>query len=151
MRLIFLDVDGVLNNRRSMLAGVDLDPLCVHELRRILSITKARVVLSSVWRLYPQFLAQVRKAVPEFTGWKTPEIRNVCRGEEIATWLDLGWSENVEQYCILDDDADMLEHQKPFLVQTTFEEGLTEYLANIAINILMEGHDDGRDNKRKLC
>jgi hypothetical protein len=44
------------------------------------------------------------------------------RGKEIDRWLKD--HPEVEQYCIVDDDSDMLEEQMPYFVKTTYKEGL---------------------------
>ena len=51
-KLIFLDIDGVLNDHRfneQSQSGTML-PECVERLNRILTATDARIVLSSAWR-----------------------------------------------------------------------------------------------------
>lgn len=51
-KLIFLDIDGVLNDHRyneASMSGAIL-PECVARLNRILEATDARIVLSSAWR-----------------------------------------------------------------------------------------------------
>jgi hypothetical protein len=60
LKVIFLDVDGVLNSRGKW-AGCDLanltdsgtriDPLAVARLKRIVDATDAKIVVSSTWRL----------------------------------------------------------------------------------------------------
>jgi hypothetical protein len=57
---------------------------------------------------------------------KTPWLRG-CRGDEIKAWL----SEHpeVDKYAILDDDSDMLDEQLPNFFKTTFQDGLTDDIA----------------------
>jgi hypothetical protein len=43
--IIFLDLDGVLNNRQ-----INFDFNCCQNLRKIVDATKAKIVLSSSWR-----------------------------------------------------------------------------------------------------
>lgn len=58
------------------------------------------------------------------------------RGKEIEEWLSIN-PYGVTKYCILDDDSDMLPHQKHF--KTSFEEGgLTEEIAQQVIKYLNE-------------
>ena len=53
--ILFLDIDGVLNNAYSMMAGpfVLFDPATINRLKSILTFTNARIVLSTAWRLSP--------------------------------------------------------------------------------------------------
>jgi len=47
-RFVFLDVDGTINHPCSCTAAIC--PLCVEKLKRILDLTRAKIVLSSTWR-----------------------------------------------------------------------------------------------------
>lgn len=51
-KIIFLDVDGVLNSHAALNGGVycGMDPKCVLALNYLLEKTEAKVVLSSAWR-----------------------------------------------------------------------------------------------------
>lgn len=156
MKLIFLDIDGVLVNResfrlpRTKCAGLKTStantahPNCVEVLNHVIAETDARVVISSVWRMHG--LTTMREL---FTSWGvsativglTPDLRksnpewaDVERGEEIQQWLNTVRIP-VERFVIIDDDADM-NGLKPFLVQTKFEPGLTMKDAERAIAIL---------------
>ena len=150
MKVVFLDVDGVLINRRSWYVRdrhrrATPDPPCLAALNRILRETGARIVLSSTWRKN----SPRRELVNMLREWKvegkligeTPDMAGkirgvyVCktRGQEIEAWLH-GASE-VEAFVILDDDGDMA----PFLdrlVKTKFDDGLTEADADRAIALL---------------
>lgn len=56
-KLIFLDMDGVMNNERSFRARTDfsdlavVDPACVANLNDLLTRSGAELVLSSTWRI----------------------------------------------------------------------------------------------------
>lgn len=80
---------------------------------------------------------------------QTPKIKgySIPRGCEIDYWLqyEAGQFGEVQSYCILDDDSDMLLHQKKHFVHcaNNFDHpfnqegyGLTEVLANQCIRIL---------------
>jgi len=149
MKLIFLDIDGVLNSERHAKKmheqGVtdtynEFDPECVAALNRICDESGAVCVLSSTWRLswsLPGMLEHLRKF--GFTGElvdKTP-ITSKERGFEIAMCLGHfhRHGPEVESFVILDDDSDM-EHLLPFLVKTSFKTGLSEEDADKAIKML---------------
>jgi hypothetical protein len=123
MKLLFLDIDGVLNcktttERWNGLIGVD---------RRLASLflewlsgKDVGIVLSSTWRLYDDTKAQLSAVGLSWIG-QTPKLRAV-RGHEIAQFLNE--TPGVEAYAILDDCSDMLPEQLPFLVQTRHVHGL---------------------------
>lgn len=136
MRVIFLDIDGVLNSHRSAIAYCSvlmrkLDPVAVSMLYRIVKYAPADLVISSTWRMDRDYLPLVwgclREAGFPWDGDKCPIIGktttehkgitdddeypgiNTGRGDQIKQWLD----ENPEydDYIILDDDSDMRPDQ----------------------------------------
>jgi len=64
LRLIFLDVDGVLNSADSKNTGV-ISPVFLSRLREIIAATGASVVLSSTWRNWPQLRVLIMAALPK--------------------------------------------------------------------------------------
>lgn len=158
MKIIFLDIDGVVVNRASFrlqrvqtarlkTTAARAHPDCVAALNRITDETGAVFVLSSVWRMFGvKFMREWMKTCG-ITGKliaMTPHLRereasSVIviqreRGHEIQAWLDTKNGE-VESFVILDDDADMV-HLLPKLVQTQFMPGLTDEDAARAISFL---------------
>lgn len=123
MKLIFLDIDGVINTHESMSYETDFSKLpsgkilydnlsyyAIEVLNDIIKETNAKVVISSSWRLiYPlddiRFILNKYGFVGEVIGI-TPDIYKKHRGEEIKQWLR-STSEDVESYLVLDDDCDM--------------------------------------------
>ena len=111
MKVIFLDIDGVLNSdeyldkvKNSDIQGIerDIDVEKVKLLKRAIDETGARVVLSSSWR-YTRNARYLKELLAnyEIRVDSTPYIRDI-RGLEIKKWL----SENqgVEDFIILDDE-----------------------------------------------
>ncbi len=144
MKVIFLDVDGVLNNVAAFEAargrnGTDvLSRECVERCNQLVARTGARIVLSSTWRLIKDFRGilrdgGLRASIIDRTPYFTDGDRR--RGAEIADWLRRNGGD-VARYVILDDDSDMLEEQLPYFVQTTFELGLTDEHVERAVAIL---------------
>lgn len=139
MRVVFLDIDGVLVNRASIRRQSGrhacADPSCVAQLNLITDATGAVIVLSSTWR----FDDAIKETI---YGWgvtgtirsMTPRLRGFDRGIEIDYWLTTG-SNSPESFVILDDDSDMA-HLKYALVQTNMETGLTKEHADRAIVML---------------
>ena len=136
MKILFLDVDGVLNCRTTPVTdGWPLDPHKVLLLHRILEKTGAQVVLSSSWRHSDEGIDVVNRALAPFKILDhTHRLDTSTRGNEIGRWifansLSCRMDNNVEQYAILDDDSDMLQEQLPNFFKTTWEQGLTEEIA----------------------
>lgn len=144
-RIIFLDIDGVLNNPKSLMDGNKPDIDCIKALNWLVAETGAKIVVSSTWRGRPDLL-------DVFKSWGcnfevigiTPSLESKTvngvfigkeRGNEIAKWLEKNrgkW----EFFVILDDDDDM-GHLKPNLVQTNYKYGLTWADARKAKSLLM--------------
>jgi hypothetical protein len=132
MRVIFVDIDGVLNYPKiwGKTGPAAMDPRLVHMLAKVVEETEAKCVLSSTWRLGDGY-EETLKCL-EFLGWenvrevfigKTPVSGTSVRGIEIGEWLH----ENPEatSFVILDDDNDMGNFMN-HLVRTNPKTGLTE-------------------------
>lgn len=142
MKVIFLDIDGVLNNEATKF-GRKFDPACVAALNKITDKTGARIVVSSTWR--HAGLTETRATLSEngVTGkvnGLTPDLSKrglihvaVPRGREIQAWLECHPA--VNGFVIL-DDADDMEHLSGSLIQTVSRVGLTELDAARAIRRL---------------
>ena len=157
-RIVFLDIDGVLVNRASLMncenkwPHSNCAPECVAALNRLIEQTGAAIVVSSVWRIGAS-LAELRDILHDHFGvrgkviGKTPrfpyndipgttDLSEEMRGKEIDRWLqDHGERHAVESFVILDDDSDMGIH-KNRLVRTRFEVGLMEVDVDRAVQVL---------------
>lgn len=150
-KIIFLDIDGVLNSEtydKNRTAGA-IDPECAKRLNRIIKETNAGIVISSSWKLSPSLVyAEFKDAgikgniigmTPNFIfdSWR----KDKSRGAEIELWL----SENpCDNYIILDDGELFKEYQKQQLIQTDYRIGLTDRDVDYAIELLnkIEYHND---------
>lgn len=138
MKVIFLDVDGVLITGK--LGWDKPDPACVENLNNIIAATDAYIVVSSCWRIGREVIElrellhkwSVRGRVLDRTG---PTLAK--RGYEIAEWAVSyrARRDNLGRYIILDDDNDMGALTR-FLVRTDFKVGLTAENARVAISLL---------------
>jgi hypothetical protein len=154
---LFLDIDGVLVTRHSLLrnrgAFEPFDANAVAALNRILDKTKARIVVTSTKRRY--------RTVAVLNDWfthqglirdrvvdKTPVLEEPTaaglviaptRGAEIAAWLAA--HPRVKWFVVIDDDRDQdgIEPARVFL--TEFDAGLTDALATKIIEKIEEGYD----------
>lgn len=149
MKVVFLDIDGVLLTRqdytdmegRRNVHTLRPQPSTVANLNKILAATNAKIVVSSSWRVG----RSVKQLSQKLSAWGvTPKsvvgatsTSPLGRGEEISEWLRN--HENIESFVILDDDVfDMLD-LIPNIVHTHFETGLQEEHVAKAINILRTG------------
>jgi len=171
LKILFLDIDGVLNidNQERDCYGHLFHKDFVENLRQIIYVTGAFIVISSSWRKSGLKTLQEMWKVRELPGevidvtpsiytaknmiqfWNgrekihpTPKTHNysIPRGCEIEYWLK---DHDVENYCIIDDDSDMLWSQRYNFVRTfdNFHHedsikglGLTKNCALQAIDIL---------------
>ncbi len=135
MRVIFLDIDGVLNSAQSAelyygfnqqyksdfvtfkenlakdATSGEFCPIAVSNLNYLLqNLPDVKIVVSSFWR-WGNDVAGLQ----EIFKWlglpaeriisTTPIIHSVARGVEILKWLEL--NPGVTQYAVIDDDSDM--------------------------------------------
>jgi hypothetical protein len=144
MKIIFLDIDGVLNNRASLAEGIHILNEKCQLIGRIVDATEAQIVISSTWRM--GMLIETLNIMLWKTGGPynaiiaaTPVINpDNIRGEEIQAWMD-GAKErgkDISHYIIIDDDSDMLPEQMEFFIKTDMRTGLTTKAALQAIEIL---------------
>ena len=145
MRVIFLDIDGVLNFDTSP----RIDRRRLFLVKYIVRRTGAVLVLSSSWRdavLYPQCLEPADAAFVDhlmyhsglpFVG-VTPDIDWAHRELEIQKWLEMA-DESIEAFVIIDDlEFDFPRVFPKNFVQTSgfLKRGLTWSQAVKAIKIL---------------
>lgn len=128
MKIIFLDIDGVLNsdvfyddryNRLKSGQFVPEHPYCefckdnVDNLNYILAETGAEIVVSSTWRFHDDINKVLRDVgVSKDIIGITPSCSSRVRGAEIYMYLSEHYNDNIDDYVILDDDCDMLLEQK---------------------------------------
>lgn len=146
IKVIFLDVDGVLNSRKTVrrTAGgyTFVGNNQMKRLRHIISKTGAKVVLSSDWRYdrdNPKYNSDFLELEKELLKYGirlygfTPELPSTHRGREIDCWLKE--HDEVSNFVILDDRTD-IEPNKDHWVQTAMNRGLGVEEAESAIRIL---------------
>lgn len=134
MKIIFCDVDGVLNNANLLREG-GIDTIAdslLAILKKIIISTDAKIVLSSTWRINPDNRRLVREAFArhdmDFIDC-TVDLWREDRSIEILEWLHR--NPQVEKFAVLDDDPDAGTnglHDSFF--KTSFDVGLTEDIAN---------------------
>lgn len=146
MRIVFLDVDGVLNcitTRERYKGFIGVDSAHVEILSKIIEISnreeKTEIVLSSSWRIgqdrdgtdIPDGYMYLMEKLSEYDlniFDDTPRLKwgnrgRDRRGREIAGWLYLNREKNVTGYVVLDDEPfeDFRKYRiLPHLVLTSF-------------------------------
>lgn len=161
MKIIFLDVDGVLNSeddlevyrKQNNITGCilydNIEDRPLNLLQEIVDATGAKIVVSSSWRLGYLRRSKHGKIDTLFNKLRsaleskhlsiydvTPYLPGQERGAEIQEWM-YQCKENIENFIILDDDSDMgpFKESQEF-IHTTYKHGLTEELKDLAIEIL---------------
>lgn len=143
MKVIFLDVDGVLNNydllRRN---GFDyIDPELVARVGMVVGKTGADIVLSSTWRLQKgdrRLVEEALGAVGISLLDATPSLGGPRSGE-IRAWLDD--NPGVVRFAIFDDDEDAGFGLERSFFRTDPEVGLTLDIARAAADYLNGGSE----------
>lgn len=152
MKIIFLDIDGVLNNRKwfrqitnhpqyKTKSWIDrqFEPRAINLLNDLVANTNAEIVVSSSWRMGHE-KNELQKILQD-AGLKyplkdyTPPARHLTsiRGMEIKEWLQD--HPNTTSFVILDDNSDMGQFINK-LIQTSFNHGLQQNHIAKAIKIL---------------
>ena len=65
-KVIFLDVDGVLNSSRTLYESISLEDDLILNLKEIVNKTKAKIILSSSWRLSTEAVAMLIDKLDKF-------------------------------------------------------------------------------------
>jgi hypothetical protein len=149
MNIIFLDIDETLNCISNSIRCKQLglapysfqgfNPISIGLLQELVSLSNAKIVLSSTWRLHYQSdeecISEFKNNMKEHYSWDDfPIIGRTCghfkknitdkkwsiRGDEIKVWLD---NNNWTNYVIIDDSDDMLAIQKKHFVKVHRHDG----------------------------
>lgn len=116
MKIVFLDIDGVLNcrNSKALCHGImGIDDEKVKNLKYIIDKTDSKIVLTSSWRTgwkkihkeqqgyMADYLDKKLEKEKLFITDKTDDFK-AMRGEAIMEWLE---GKSIENYVILDDEV----------------------------------------------
>ena len=160
MKIIFLDIDGVLATKASyktdkLVAGVSYPSFyapAVEALNWILQQTEAKIIISSSWRNHYKLVKLMKilaaegvagEVVGRTGGYPSIGRRDISpgRGDEILEIVEAR-AEDIDEYVILDDDVwdiDTVPELVGHIVHVADgfdKEGLTVQLAHEAIQIL---------------
>ena len=146
MKAIFLDIDGVLNSDehtafiKSFITYSDnmiepFDDDCLYNLKYIVDETDTKIIITSIWRLFPDYLYILMNKLEEYDLAKnvislTTSNKYKDKLQEIAVKLKkLG----ITEYVVLDND-DTLKLDRHIITNNVT--GLTEIDAKQAVKIL---------------
>lgn len=149
MKVIFLDIDGVLNaartKERAPSGVIGVNPIMVKQLARVVKATGAEIILTSTWKKdwAPQnhdgvYLdEQLARFGLKISGMTDLQY-NTYRGTGIVRWLDE--HPDTSKWIVFDDDI-FVDYEElgimPYLVITSHRNGgLNEELADLAIAML---------------
>ena len=145
--VLFLDIDGVLNSKiyykylyKPEDGGSRFDPYCVILVKKLIKEFSLKIVISSTWRdgAKNRLVKELSEnSLMEYLheDWLTPIVRPANRGKEIELWLE-NHSE-VEDYIILDDNANLMDHQMDKFVKTSMHLGMVQERYSQARNLLL--------------
>lgn len=158
MKVIFLDIDGVLNCRytkEEIYSFTFVSVKKIELLKVLIECTDAKVVLSSTWRcgwadieagitdsISAKCFIALKKELEKYNIYLldyTPITNGDMdrRGEEIDRWLRAWNGETIESFVILDDlNGLYMRPHSGRLVQTSMDKGLQDFHVDKAITLL---------------
>ena len=134
MKVIFLDIDGVLNCKRTpnpRKFPFIVDPALLNRLKRLLELSGAKVVLASNWRYDPAGMFSARHYGVPFIA-TTPDLPNEPRRNPILDWVRR--HPDVERFIVIDDEDDQLDALPLF--QPSRSAGITHEMVEAAADYL---------------
>lgn len=175
MKIIFLDIDGVLNTERNNNKNYGrprpFDPEAISALNKIIKETDAKIVISSSWRyMYDTesmgellFLEGLPKDIvigenPKpsdngysfgFEDWDGTD-GTASRGRECLMWIENHYQnggEFIERYVAIEDLNDMTALPDESIYMTSPIQGLTMEMAEDIIEYLNKGKCSNNWNK----
>jgi hypothetical protein len=144
MKVIFLDVDGVLNSRKDNFS-VELETDShLSLLRKLYNATGAKIVMSPSWQRIPSLIKYIIYRLTEhgmYIHGITRKIIGATKAYAIKDYIEHS-VEPIEQFVILDDEPDMGEYSKTNHVRTSIEVGLQPKDVGQAFAILRRNADN---------
>lgn len=144
MKIIYLDIDGVLNSEPTHAEAKKLNKAKVDLLYQLVSETSAKIVITSSWR----FLRSIEEMQEQFnlSGYRgevpiigtTEKVQEVSRGKAIKKFRKSHPELDIKSYVILDDRHwdELGPNQIKHLVKVDGKKGLTSADIIIAKHIL---------------
>ena len=135
MKVIFLDIDGVLNTDRAIKRRknqsddkIHFDEVALGNLKEIVLATQSKIVISSTWRIHrntnnPLWAAiidnlkniGIENEIIDVTETNEDIKSKNPRWQEIKNWLEKNKSKEISSFLILDDEWSMEELNSNFV------------------------------------
>lgn len=166
MKVVFLDIDGVLNTERYLRIQAqknehmdqasmqyNFDPIALKNLKEIIEITNASIVISSTWRFKKDNIEDPKEWTELMRNLESIGINDKVIGVtpttikseylsvrwmEIKQWLLENKEKNVEKFVIIDDEWDMGEYTNVNFARCWSYSGLTNEVKHSVLSILCE-------------
>ncbi|MCL6604587.1 MAG: hypothetical protein K6T94_17120 [Paenibacillus sp.] len=155
MKIIFLDIDGVLNTDRYIsfqknhnVGQIIFDPEAMKNLKFLVESTNSNIVISSTWRIHYESNEKLwrdlgrnfneyhlNERIIGITPVHDKNLKTSIRWKEIEHWLSINEEKVIESFVILDDEWDMGIYARRF-VRCQAYKGLTDDLREKAEVIL---------------
>ena len=163
MKIVFLDIDNVLNCATSVSncnGWVGIDTVLVRKLAKIIQETNAEIVLTSTWK--ENFIPGAYKQTHQEAKYLSNKLRkqglkvydktidrNYNRGEGIMNWLNA--HTNITAWVVLDDHYfdDFYKYEEAILkrwIWVNSKTGLTDEDVEEAIEILNDNKYEWKGN-----
>jgi len=144
MKVIFLDIDGVLNSHSFLMTNTSalFDPDKIKILKKVVRETEAELILHSTLKdHFKSDMTPVTAPAHELTDMLFEEgmflidktIEGIDRESSIKIWLE---KNHVKSYCIIDDDKTLFSSEAGHVAAPDKNVGLDEECAKRAIFIL---------------
>jgi len=135
MKVLFLDIDGVINSKRTSIAfnayptseevGITkFDNVALRLIQKVCKDTKTNIILSSSWRFdsnWKDLGKRLNLPIIDRTPLHVPS--DVRRGYQVEAFLNA--HPEIDKYAIVDDINEFLPNQLPYFVQTDEHNGLS--------------------------
>lgn len=133
-KIVFLDIDGVLNSSLSLYAGCNnnkwsIDKNIVSAYKKFSEKHNLKTVIISSWREKVKNTQEMEKIIFDDCGIHlnihdlTP-VLNKKRGFEVESYIR---NNNIKNYVIIDDQANFLDNQLDRFIKTDIALGMTIY------------------------
>jgi hypothetical protein len=144
LRLLFLDVDGVLNTTGSANSG-ELDPTLLTRLLEMIIATNAVVVLSTSWRNFPELRPLIISALPQgrVIGQTPAGYDNHVRPQEIWRFLQQAEVQAAFSSWVALDDMDLVAQARDL---SKTDKGMAKFVHDLSRHFVKTDKTIGLDS-----
>jgi hydroxymethylpyrimidine pyrophosphatase-like HAD family hydrolase len=154
MKIIFLDIDGVMNTdthlvRSEVHEGLEFCPIAIRVLQEVIKETGAKVVISSTWRagrsvdelqdIFRNYSEDIALSIIGKTSYNQGKVKRGVEIREFVDYVNNKENEFVTNFVVLDDDNFDMDLVKDNLIRCYSDQelrGLTEDLKPRILKLL---------------